>query len=226
MKINLLLTFLLPVCLVSAQPRTMLSLSPSEVALAQNIGFSTEVMLLLRMKTDAPFQHFFVEDGPIWVNDSVVGHADRFVDGLLVDVSFGLADSILYELSDLFWERGYHVFRTVDNFGNGPDQLGILQTNDPFEVLQVVGTEGLNYGYDQMWVMAYARKIFQKHPFHISGAGREWMEAMLLEPPSDYLEFARELASTCPDLVEDGTGTVEQLAQEIQESGLFYLWWD
>lgn len=226
MKINLLALSCLLFFAAHAQPRTAISLTPAEVALAKNIGFNTEVLLLLRVRTDAAFQHFFVQDGPVWERDSIVGFADHFADGLQMDMTAELADSILFEFGDLFWEKGYHVFRTADNFGNGLDQIGVLRTHDPFAALQVVGTEGLNYGYDQKWVLNFAREIFKKHPFHISGAGREWMEAILLEPPSDYLAFARELVRVCPDLVADGAATVEQMAQEMRETGLFYLWWD
>jgi hypothetical protein len=38
--------------------------------------------------------------------------------------------------------------------------------------------------------------------------------------------LAEEIYSMCPDVVDQGTGTVEELAREMKESKLLYFWWD
>ena len=38
--------------------------------------------------------------------------------------------------------------------------------------------------------------------------------------------FAREVYAFCPDVVDQGTETVEALAAEMKQENTVYLWWD
>jgi hypothetical protein len=40
------------------------------------------------------------------------------------------------------------------------------------------------------------------------------------------LEFAKEVYQFCPDVVDQGTETVEALASERKRTNRVYLWWD
>ncbi len=60
----------------------------------------------------------------------------------------------------------------------------------------------------------------------VIGAGLDWTEARITRPPADMLPFARAVYQFSPDVVDQGTGSVEELAKEMRRSGTVYLWWD
>ena len=38
--------------------------------------------------------------------------------------------------------------------------------------------------------------------------------------------LAKEIDTFCPDIVEQGTGTISGLIEEMKETGKLFLWWD
>lgn len=60
----------------------------------------------------------------------------------------------------------------------------------------------------------------------IVGAGGDWIEAEFVNQPKHMQVFAEEVYEFCPDVVDQGTDTVEALAEEMQETNLLFLWWD
>lgn len=51
-------------------------------------------------------------------------------------------------------------------------------------------------------------------------------EAVFKKTPADMDAFAREVYEFCPDVVDQGVGTVHALAREMRKTGALYLWWD
>ncbi len=54
----------------------------------------------------------------------------------------------------------------------------------------------------------------------------DWLQAEFVTPPSDWNSFAQEVYEFCPDVVDQGTGSVEALSLELQQMNGVYLWWD
>jgi hypothetical protein len=48
----------------------------------------------------------------------------------------------------------------------------------------------------------------------------------LLKLPADTQAFARDVYEFCPDIVDQGVGSVEAQEESIRDSGQVYLWWD
>ena len=65
-----------------------------------------------------------------------------------------------------------------------------------------------------------------KYGLDFVGADFDWFEAKFGTPPDDFAAFAREVYAFCPDIVDQGTGSMEELAQEIERPNSVYLWWD
>jgi len=58
------------------------------------------------------------------------------------------------------------------------------------------------------------------------GVGFDWVEAEFTRQPSDMMSFAKQVYKFCPDVVDQGAGTVEKLAAEMARTNALYLWWD
>jgi Domain of unknown function (DUF4253) len=57
-------------------------------------------------------------------------------------------------------------------------------------------------------------------------AETDTIQFSLLEQPKNLGFFARAVYDFCPDVVDQGVGTIENLEQTIAESKQVYLWWD
>ena len=52
------------------------------------------------------------------------------------------------------------------------------------------------------------------------------MEGIYDAPPADPKELAKFLYEFCPDIVDQGVGTVRKLEKSLQKGRDLYLWWD
>ena len=150
----------------------------------------------------------------------------EFDKGIQIKTTANAAIQLIENLYPSFNSKGYFIFIAEQNYGYGPDIVAVIQSNDQFDILKIRGTNAPNYNHDEKWVIELAKNIHTKYPFEIIGADHDWFEARFLKPPTDWLAFAQELYEVCPDIVDQGTGTVEGLANEMKETNLLYLWWD
>lgn len=58
------------------------------------------------------------------------------------------------------------------------------------------------------------------------GADFDYVEAEFVNPPKHMMKFAKEVYDFRPDVVEQGTDTLEMLATEMTRKNSVYLWWD
>jgi hypothetical protein len=80
-----------------------------------------------------------------------------------------------------------------------------------------MGTEDLIRKLRQ-WDDAYGIDIYM--------ADTDTIQLRLKRLPPDLPAFAKEVYAFCPDIVDQGVGSVEALEQAIRESREVYLWWD
>jgi hypothetical protein len=59
----------------------------------------------------------------------------------------------------------------------------------------------------------------------LTGIGFDYMEGNFTAPVKDPRGLARRMHQFCPDIVDQGVGTVGALAKEL-EKGKLYFWWD
>jgi hypothetical protein len=193
------------------------SLSPEERSLAARVGFSEAVLLEARRHAVEPIVQL---DG---LDEDLEA---RRVDGVSFAVPSDEAERALATLRPSLARQGYFAFRYESHFGHGPDRLAILKTTDQFDALRTMSTNGVNYGLEPSDVLARLREWHDRYGLAIKGAGGDFVEATFVTHPRDMRRFAEEVYAFCPDVVEQGTETVEALAEEMQRENTLYLWWD
>lgn len=52
------------------------------------------------------------------------------------------------------------------------------------------------------------------------------MEVRFATKPADLEGFAQEVYRFCPDIVDQGTGSVSGLEDEVGKTQTLFLWWD
>jgi hypothetical protein len=123
---------------------------------------------------------------------------------------------------------GYFAFISERNYGikGAPDNVSLLKTSDPYDMLRTMGTNGWNYDISPDMVIARLKKWDAEFGLVLSGVGFDWMEAQFKRQPANMLEYANEVYAFCPDVVDQGTETVEALAKEMKRTNTLFLWWD
>lgn len=120
----------------------------------------------------------------------------------------------------------YSVYLYDRGYGYGPDAVAVLATPDPYAYLRIVRINGINYDIEHADVIERLRVWDERYGLNLVGAGMDWLQAEFSDPPSDWDRFAAEVYEFCPDVVDQGAGSVEALADELRQMNGVYLWWD
>jgi len=147
--------------------------------------------------------------------------------GVSVNVAAASVSMVVAQLKRMLGS-GYIVFVSNQGFGikGNPDQVSVLMSNDQFDVVRVMGTNGDNHELSRDEILQKLKEWDRKYGLVITGAGFDWVEAKFKRTPTPMLPFAKIVYKFCPDVVEQGTETVEKLALAMQASDSVYLWWD
>jgi Domain of unknown function (DUF4253) len=95
-----------------------------------------------------------------------------------------------------------------------------------FDILRIAASDAVNFGKDtedlikqiQTWDTAYGINIFQ--------AETDTIRLTLTKIPDELKKFAEEVYEFCPDIVDQGVGSVDKLAEDIGATRKLLLWWD
>lgn len=156
------------------------------------------------------------------VGDSVL------TEGFAVSVPSARTERFVAAAQPRFLERGFYLFRSEQHFGIGShtDRVALFPRSDRYEILRLMGTNGWNYGIGPDSIVAWLRALERDHPFALTGMGFDWVEGRFRSAIRDADALARRFYAFCPDIVDQGTETVDALARELGESQRLYCWWD
>ena len=75
-------------------------------------------------------------------------------------------------------------------------------------------------------VISKLREVERDQPFVLTGIGMDFVEGRFTTPIRDAAALARSLQKFCPDVVDQGAGTLEALERDLLSTREFFLWWD
>lgn len=191
-------------------------LSPEEMQLANEVGIDTPTATTIRAHGNTLERLTGLDDN--W--ESVEAR------GVVLRTPTNRGEAVLAELRKELEGTGHAVYLLEQGFGFEPDSIAVLDNTDPYEYLKIVRINGINYDVDHSQVIERYRRWDDLYGLNLIGAGMDWLHAEFTTPPSDWDAFAREVYEFCPDVVDQGAGTVEALSMELQNLNGVYLWWD
>ena len=203
---------MLVACSVGADAK----LSPVEARIVADLRFDAELMTKVKDAGTA-LDRLVMEDG----TGTPLNHA-----GLVLLTRPGESREALTAVRAMLEKTAYGAWINDDGFGRGPDKIAIMKTHDQFVYLGVAHTDGINWDLTHEDVVARYRVWVGKLGLELRGAGLDWLSARITKPPADWMALAREVYAFCPDIVDQGTGTVEKLADEMRITNELFLWWD
>lgn len=147
--------------------------------------------------------------------------------GVSFDVPEAKVKKLLRKAHADFLAKGFYLFRHDQGFGidGRPDKVGLLPTADKYAVIAAMGTNGDNFNIGTAGVIAWLRDLEGEQPFVLTGIGFDHLEGHFTSKVKDPRALARRMYQFCPDIVDQGVGSLGKLADELR-NGTLYFWWD
>jgi hypothetical protein len=148
------------------------------------------------------------------------------INGSVYSIENKVAYSFVRELQKR--NRSGYAFKIEENFGYNKEQdkVAIINETDQIQVLRDMGIQGNDFEISNDDVVKWFVKWGGEFEYKIIGVGIDFIQADIITEPKDYDTLAKEIYSMCPDVVDQGTNTVEELAKEIKKQKVLYFWWD
>lgn len=119
-----------------------------------------------------------------------------------------------------------HVFYSRISYDSKPEIICFLKSNDKFDVLRALGTNGINYDIDTDQLVERLTLWDNDYGIEIEGADNDWVDITFSKLPKDLKKLTEEIYEFCPDSVDQGVGSMEELENYITENNGVFLWWD
>ncbi|MES2132994.1 MAG: DUF4253 domain-containing protein [Bacteroidota bacterium] len=204
-------------------------LSGYDKKLADSLKIDSTIIMELKQHTTASLEPFHYSLSKQFNADHTETELDPIrLNGLVFKEAPARTETLMNELQANFKAKGYFLFKVEQNFGIGgnKDVMAILKTTDQYEVIKQIKTDGINYNIDTDSLIKIVKQFDSKYSLSLTGTSGDWCEFKINKEPADWMVFAKEAYAVCPDIVDQGTGTVEALADELKKSKKLYFWWD
>ncbi len=105
-------------------------------------------------------------------------------------------------------------------------EIVVAEGRDQFDILRVAATDGTNYELGTEDLIKELKKWDREIGIDIWQAETDTIQIKLRSAPKDPLAFAKRVYKFCPDIVDQGVGSVKELAKVISREKAVFLWWD
>lgn len=130
------------------------------------------------------------------------------------------------ELQRQFLERGCFVYEPGYSYGDGPEKLCIIPSTNKYEAIALHQTNGCNCGIGPGYVVEWLKELEAEQPFILTCIAHDTLSGRFLTPFDDPDGWAERMYDFCPDIVDQGCGSVELLAETLADSDNLFFWWD
>ena len=204
------------------------TLTDHEKKLCDSLQIDTTIVQYIRTKNKSRIEPFHYSLSKTFKDGQEIELDPIHLKGLVFEEKNEASYDLVLALKDNFKKAGYSIFLLENNMGLRKkwDHIGVLKTTDQLSVLKQVGTDGINHSITNDSLISIVRKFDEKYSLELIGASGDWCEFNIKKEPKDWDELANEVYQVCPDVVEQGTGSVESLKEIMKRTKRLYFWWD
>ncbi|MGX9987605.1 DUF4253 domain-containing protein [Soonwooa purpurea] len=193
-------------------------LNNSEINLINSIGY--EKQFAEEIKNEA--KNTIVQIPKINEYGEVLNEKDNGLSTKIEDEN--KAFNFISSNKEKYKQKGYNLFLFEDD--NSQKFLTIVKNKTDFQILEWRQTNGVNHDIDNQKIISKLTEWKNKHDFILLGCGMDWLQVKFTAKTPNFNEFSKEIYEFCPDVVDQGTGDLEKLTEEMQKINGIYLWWD
>ena len=216
MKKHLLIA-ILATAIIGCSPET--SSNETENEFAKTTGFDKEILSDLNNIGGDSIQQL-----PTIDQETGEMNTDSLFPGFYYSTTEEKAYTFVKTHKSNYRKKGYLVFM----HGNGVSMynVAVIKGTEEFDILKYRRTDGINHGLETEDIIKRALEWKSKYGVSIMGCGRDWVHMEFDKLPSDISAFADEVYAFCPDSVDQGVGSIEELRKAILQMRGVWLWWD
>ena len=104
-------------------------------------------------------------------------------------------------------------------------EVVVAPGTNQFDMLRIARTDAVNFGLETEQIIAMLKKWDARYGIDIVRANTDTV-AMLFARMGDVDKLARVIKKFCPDIVDQGVGSVAALAKLLRKESGVSLWWD
>lgn len=113
-----------------------------------------------------------------------------------------------------------------DEVHAGRVEIVVANADSQFDILRVARSDAINFDMTTDDLIKKLAEYDRRYGIDIFHAETDTIEFRFSKLPGDMPEFCKDLYEFCPDIVEQGVGTIKALEKEIRRTQEVYLWWD
>lgn len=136
------------------------------------------------------------------------------------------SDEIIKSFKNILKEKKLILYRSGTTEGGQKTIITILKSENKFEPLYFEATNGVNYDIQTPKIVERLKLWDSLYGIELNGVGFDFVDAQIQNLPKDINKFSKEMYEFCPDIVDQGVGSVDALTKSIKDSRHFFLWWD
>lgn len=193
-------------------------LATNESKLLVKLDFDASLMSELRQQTESDLVQLAS------IDDETSDILDSSYNGAFTVCKEEKAATIVNTLKEKFRKHGYLIFSTEDS--NGSVGIAVIKGSNDLEILHYRKPNGINYDLESKDILNKIARWKEKYGLSIIGCSGSWVEIQFHRLPDDLDAFTEEVYAFCPDIVDQGVLSIENLKEYIKETGGLWLWWD
>lgn len=203
-------------------------LSNDERKLCDSLQIDTSIIQEIRKTNHYSIEPFHYSLSTMSQNGHETEVDPIHLKGLVLGELNAKSDHLILNLKDSFYRKGYTIFLLANNFNINEqlDKIGVLKTTDKYLILKQIETDGINYDINNDSLLTIIKKFDIKYDIELIGASGDYCEFIIHNEPHDWMALANEVYKVCPDVVDQGAGTIKALADEMKQTKRLYFWWD
>jgi len=105
-------------------------------------------------------------------------------------------------------------------------EIVIIKSSDKFDILRTAKSDGINYDITNELLISKIKEWDSLYSVDIWQAETDTIQLKLKTLPKDLLVFSEEIYKFCPDIVDQGSGNINDIVKYLERTKKIYLWWD
>lgn len=106
------------------------------------------------------------------------------------------------------------------------EEIVVARGGSQFDILRVAQSDAVNFDMETEDLIQKLAEYNHAYGIDIFHAETDTIEFRFLKLPGDMPAFCKDLYEFCPDIVDQGVGSVEAMEREIRKTQEVFLWWD
>mgnify|MGYP000058812300 CR=1 FL=1 len=217
---------------VSSQDIEDVSTIDRSKLLVNGITISKSIVDSIQTQTNKKFEPLkFYHWKDSIIDTTNYGHWDSTIHGIYVKrINEGFAREIFDQFYAPVVREGNYIYLTHLDFDSSLKEtyydIAIVRAENQFEVLKRVETQAPNYDISNQKIIDKLKEWDKEVNFKMVVADEDRFEALMLNKPKDLKKFAQEVYEFCPDVIDQGYGSMKDMLKDYKENNYFWLWWD